>query len=128
MDSGQRIEAAKELIRRVTSITTRLDPSGVRVRFFNWREDGEFNGVGTKEEVEKILDTVEFEGGSTRIGTEMRRKILEPFVYAKLRNGGLLRPLLITTVTDGEVGGSIVYLLVNVLIQGSQKVKRRARN
>lgn len=95
--------AVNSMVRGVAEITTRLDPDGIKVRFFNFKGDGHLNNIQTTERVDEIFSGIEFNGLYTRIGTEMRRKILEPLLFAKIRGGCFERPLLITTITDGEV-------------------------
>lgn len=99
---GERKEALREMVRRVATITTLLDPDGIKLRFINFKEDGSFNNIRTIEEVDAIFDEMYF-GKHTMIGTTMRDKILEPLFFAKIKEGSRIRPLLITTITDGEV-------------------------
>lgn len=102
MQDGDRITALKEYVRRVTKITTALDPTGISVRFINYKHDGSFNAIRTLSEVEEAMSCVNF-NGSTCIGTVLEQKILNPLLFAKTRSGTLEKPLLITTVTDGSV-------------------------
>lgn len=97
--------AVEKMVSRVATITTLLDPDGIKLRFINLKGDGNFNGIQTTAQVDKIFkdEYFGFNGSNSRIGTQMRRKILEPLVFAKIGEKGLTRPLLITTITDGQV-------------------------
>lgn len=98
-----RIKALKELVRRVTAITTKLDTGGIKLRFINFAEDGDFNDIRTPAEADQVISNVKFKGRRTEIGTGLENKILDPLLFAKVREGSLKRPLLITTITDGAV-------------------------
>lgn len=98
-----RITAAKKMVSRVAKVTTRLDPDGIKLRFFNFKGDGDFNNIQTEEKVKENFKKCGIEGLYSMIGTSLRSKILEPFLFAKIEKKILMRPLLITIITDGEV-------------------------
>lgn len=98
-----RIIALLELVKRVTMITTKLDTTGIRLRFINFADDSEFNDIRTILDVDRAMNLVKFRGKRTEIGMGLESKILDPLLIAKVRTGTLKRPLLITTITDGAV-------------------------
>lgn len=105
MDTNQCKAAVEKMVSRVATITTLLDPDGIKLRFINLKGDGNFNDIQTTAQVGKIFkdEYFGFNGSHSRIGTQMRTKILEPLVFAKIEKKSLTRPLLITTITDGQV-------------------------
>jgi len=108
MEIEARWEFQKHLVERIAKITTRVLPlgEGVALRFINQRAPDSSNL--RFDDIESILDR---EGpdpmGGSKIGTNLRSKILKPLVYDKIDSvpKGLARPLLITILTDGMPGG-----------------------
>lgn len=103
-----RITALQELVRRVATITTSLDTPGIKLRFINFNPPeacaDEFDDVRSLRDVARVLGRVKFRGKRTQLGTGLLRKVLEPLVYEELAaEGGLTRPVLVTTITDGAV-------------------------
>ena len=101
MQEGNRMQSQKELVKRMGSILTRACPgkSGVHLRFIN-KSDGADNIVDKNELDRQMSFTPQ---GSTRIGSNLRDKILKPFIYNVLNGGDHLnRPYLVITITDGE--------------------------
>ena len=96
------MEAQRGLVHRMTSIVTRLVPdgSGVHLRFINKLNDDGLNNLN-KESIEEYMNFIP--KGSTMIGTNLEKKILEPFIYNVIDQDKLLqRPYLILIITDGE--------------------------
>ncbi|KAK4205461.1 hypothetical protein QBC40DRAFT_270994 [Triangularia verruculosa] len=92
----------KDLVLRIAKISTRILPEreGVALRFINQVIDDSSNL--SLEQITKIMsETSWMPNGDTPIGTNLRSQILEPLVYAKLREGTFDRPLLISIMTDG---------------------------
>ena len=97
-----RWEAQKDLVGRITKITTKIlpDGEGVALRFINRDVNNAANL--SSEDVGKIMDPMPWQpGGDTMIGTNLRTKILQPLVYAKFGPQDLRRPLLVCIITDG---------------------------
>ncbi|UKZ81451.1 hypothetical protein TrVFT333_009223 [Trichoderma virens FT-333] len=95
-----RQQLLRKLISRMSSVVTRLVPDGegVHLRFIN--KSGKYNSLNSQQ-IEEALD-IEPKGG-TNIGTQLRKKILHPFVFDPIALGETLkRPLLIIVVTDGH--------------------------
>ena len=92
-----RIENLKEVLKIINSIYKHAaEPdTGIRaIRFINNNDDEDnFHG-----EPSEIIDNHYF-GGTTRIGTELHRKILKPLVLGE----PMKKPLLIMVITDGAV-------------------------
>ncbi|EJT69012.1 hypothetical protein GGTG_13409 [Gaeumannomyces tritici R3-111a-1] len=62
--------------------------------------------------------------GGTDIGTNLLRKVLQPFVYDQLSNGGLDRPYLICVITDGAPWPEPKGKFAEVLKECVDKLKR----
>lgn len=105
MDTARCKAAVEKMVSRVATVTTLLDPDGIKLRFINLKGDSNFNDIQTTAQASKIFrdEYFGFNGSHSRIGTQMRKKIVEPLVFAKIEEGSLTRPLLITTITDGQV-------------------------
>jgi len=101
-----RIDDQKELVRRIARIATRLIPDGhgAGLQFINL--DRELNDVLSADEVEEIISEVK-PSGATEIGTNLRKKILNPWVYEvlKKKRDKLKRPIIVSIITNGYPSG-----------------------
>ena len=94
-ENGQRKETLIQFVDHITEIYSMANPSGLlAMRFMNSRV-GKKNWTGKSQE---YLDHHSY-GGVTRIGTELKKKILDRFVIGKPQS----KPLLVLIVTDGAV-------------------------
>lgn len=96
-EGGTRIKTLKKVLNIINSIYKHAaEPdTGIRaIRFIN-NNDDEDNFRGDPSE---IIDNHYF-GGTTKIGTELHKKILKPLVLGK----PMKKPLLIMVITDGAV-------------------------
>lgn len=108
-----RIGNQRDLVRRIASICTRLVPDdmGVHLRFIN-AELADANNL-RMEDVVKIMDLVEPNGG-TKIGTNLRERILNPCVYNQTK---LARPLFVSIITDGVPNPETPNTLENEIVR-----------
>lgn len=110
-DSGSmrhenRFENMTQLVARIARIATKIVPddmAGVELRFIN----NPFSEQVTAENIQDAMKRVPAKG-QTNIGTNLRSKILEPFVYSKISQPvvagkpfAFRRPLLVCIITDG---------------------------
>lgn len=89
-----------ELVKRMTNVTNRAVPDnkGVHVRFINTDTPDADNLHGDAVAL-KLNFTP---SGSTPIGTKLKERILNPFIYSSINAGRPLeRPYLILIITDG---------------------------
>ncbi|KAL9103420.1 MAG: hypothetical protein Q9163_001522 [Psora crenata] len=89
-----------QLVKRMARICTTIVPDNEGVDLFYIHHDGVLNK--REAEIEEHMKKVS--GGSgTPIGTNLQRKILNPFVYSVMegKNKQFQRPLFITIITDG---------------------------
>ena len=95
-ENGERKAALIQFVDHVTEICTLANESGVfAMRFMN-RGGGKKNWKGKSQD---YLDHHSY-GGLTRIGTELKKKILDKFAFG---NPNQRKPLLVLIVTDGAV-------------------------
>lgn len=116
-EDGSRIDDLRLILSRVVNAAMLFDEDGISIRFINWsppirqphHPPGMFtaeslDGVKTEQELERIMKEVQF-SGTTEIGTELRKKVLDPLIRAKVRGPGLAKPILVITITDGKPEG-----------------------
>jgi len=95
-EDGKRKETLIQFIDRITEIYSMANESGILAMRF-------MNGRGGRENwTEKSKDYLDHHsyGGVTRIGTELKKKILDKFAIG---NPNQSKPLLVLVVTDGAV-------------------------
>jgi len=95
-ENGKRKKTLIQFIDHITEICSMANESGIlAMRFMN-------NGGGKKNWTGKSKDYLDHHsyGGVTRIGTELKKKILDKFA---IENSNQSRPLLVLIVTDGAV-------------------------
>jgi hypothetical protein len=96
-EGGKRQDTLKQVLSEVASIYSLARTNGIRsVRFLNTKQGKKDVNSARVEEVLKVPYY-----GLTRIGTELKRKILNPFV---LKDGLTMeKPILAMIITDGDV-------------------------
>ncbi|KAJ3526439.1 hypothetical protein NM688_g8263 [Phlebia brevispora] len=99
MADNDRFTIAQSFIMSIAGLATRAHPderSGVEVRFIN--SNATLSGRG--EQLRAGLERIRPSGGN-RLGTGLRTKVLQPFVFDVIKNGGQLkRPLLVSVIID----------------------------
>ena len=98
--AGGLYNTQQQLVSRIVSLATKILPDdyGVELRFIN----SEFARNVRTSQVEAAVASVR-PTGATPIGTNLRRKILEPLIYNVLSTSDkrIRRPFLVCTITDG---------------------------
>lgn len=118
-----RWERQKELIQRITQVTTLVLPEGdgVALRFINRDVDNATNLI--LEGRRDILKPMTWQpGGDTPIGTNLQSKILQPLAYDKIKNKLLDRPLLII-ITDGMPEPEDSSVLVKTILECERQLQ-----
>ncbi|PUU84015.1 hypothetical protein B9Z19DRAFT_961917 [Tuber borchii] len=122
-EDGARIEILKGVLNIINSIYKHAakPDTGIRaIRFINNYDDKDyFHG-----EPSQIIDNHYF-GGTTKIGTELHKKILKPLV---LGDTPMKKPLLIMVITDGAIEGEKKGLLEKVIINCVNKLDNEREN
>ncbi|KAI1118532.1 hypothetical protein F5Y14DRAFT_217781 [Nemania sp. NC0429] len=105
MQTDNRQEHQRDLVERITSITTRLVPDGegIELRFINTPTDHRMTKPNLST-INNIMTELTL-NGATEIGTNLRSKILKNIIENQVSNGGLKRPVLISIITDGHPEG-----------------------
>jgi hypothetical protein len=101
-DGGERIKDLKLILSRVAYAAALFDRDGIQVRFMNNPIEG--NNIRTEQQVEELVARVAFKG-LTPMGTELKKKVLDPLVVGPARAGQLKKPVLVITITDGQPAG-----------------------
>ncbi|EHK41813.1 hypothetical protein TRIATDRAFT_84408 [Trichoderma atroviride IMI 206040] len=102
MKASTRVDDQKDMVRRVTRISTFLVPPGhgTSLQFINHVRDIHDNKLSQRE-VKAIMNSVK-PTGHTKIGTNLKKKILQPLVYDVINNKGIIeRPILVSCITGG---------------------------
>ncbi|ANB11995.1 hypothetical protein AWJ20_223 [Sugiyamaella lignohabitans] len=101
-EKGERIDDLKLILHRVSFAASLFDTNGIEVRFMNNNYQG--NGIRSEQQVGQMMQNVKFQG-LTPLGTNLRKKVLDPLVVGPASAGQLQKPVLIITITDGEPAG-----------------------
>jgi len=95
-DNGERKETLIQFVDHITEIYSMANESGILAMRFMNRGGGKKNWTGESKD---YLDHHSY-GGVTRIGTELKRKILDEFV---IRKDDQKKPLLVLIIINGAV-------------------------
>ncbi|KAH8149097.1 uncharacterized protein LAJ45_06636 [Morchella importuna] len=120
-EGGRRIKALQVFLTRITEISTHFVSDGITIRWFNKLE-----GVNNVKDINKIPEIVKSNPfrGWTKIGTELRDKVLEPFVLRPARENTLKKPVMVLIITDGEPAGEAPGTLKSVILQSQRHLRR----
>lgn len=99
-EAGRRIRSLKIFLTRIVEITTHFDTNGITIRWLNHIYGRDH--IKDKSQMARIVDCNPFHGW-TKIGAELRNKVLEPLVLEPARAQTLKKPVLVIIITDGEV-------------------------
>lgn len=101
-----RVPILMDTLRRVAQFATKLEPTGISLRFLNYPHDheGGFDKLDAVGEImEKTERVYEIEGGGTQLGTMLNTKVVQPMVINKVNSGHFRKPIIVILITDGEV-------------------------
>jgi len=106
-ENGERIDDLKLILDRVAFAATLFDDDGIEVRFMNaGPPENMTSGVKTAQQVQTLMTNVKF-SGLTPLGSEMKRKVIDPIFLSNLRAQRLKKPVLVISVTDGQPTGDV---------------------
>ncbi|KAB8343184.1 hypothetical protein FH972_022774 [Carpinus fangiana] len=104
-ENGERIDDLKLVLQRVCYAATLFDQDGISVRFMNTQlPHGVGDHITSEDQINRMMSNVKF-SGLTPMGRELRRKVIDDIVLKQARSGGLKKPVLVITVTDGQPAG-----------------------
>jgi hypothetical protein len=124
MGSTRNVETLKKTLEQICQIYSLANPTdGIKsIRFINHHKG---KGKVKKENVDEVVSRCSHVG-VTRIGTELHRKVLIPFVLgSKEKMITMTKPLLVMVITDGTVEGERMGLLEDVIISCHATLKKR---
>lgn len=99
-EGGSRVDDLKFILSKTADIATMFDEDGVLVRFMNSNVNGD--GIRSAHEVENLMMSPFKFGGTTPLGTNLDKKILQPIVIGQANSSNMAKPILVIAVTDGE--------------------------
>lgn len=111
MQSGNRMQALQETVHNIAKFATKLEPSGISIRFLNFDqdEDGEFDNLNDLDKIDQKVKMVGSHGPRTRLGVELDQKVYMPIVK-KAKSNALKKPVIVAVITDGEVSYDETWL------------------
>jgi hypothetical protein len=99
-ENGKRIETLRRMLEEVAVLYTHTREDGiVSVRFLNARRGRKNVKIPS---IDTMVSNIAFRG-VTRIGSELKRKVLDAFLFGRLASAERKRPLLVMVITDGQV-------------------------
>ena len=111
-ENGERIDDLKMILCKVAEIATMFDDDGIIVRFMNSNVNGD--GVRNSAEVEALFSQVKFTG-ITPLGTNLNKKVIQPFVVGQAQSNTMNKPVLTIAITDGEPSGEHRMMIRDVI-------------
>ena len=132
--NGARIDDLRLILARVAYAAALFDENGINVRLMNTSRDKfrrgphEYNddNINSQEQVERLMRDVSF-SGLTPMGTQLRSKVIEPFVLEPARKNQLEKPVLIVTITDGQPAGEPQGALFDAIRYAATELSRYPR-
>ncbi|KAF8245514.1 hypothetical protein K440DRAFT_646215 [Wilcoxina mikolae CBS 423.85] len=106
-EKGKRKEALETILQNIAKVYQLARKEGIcTVRFINYLHR---KRNITSGKVKNMLHKHPF-GGLTRIGTALKRKVLDEWVKVDMK-----KPVLVITITDGDIDGEKKSVLINVI-------------
>lgn len=107
MKLGDRIPALNRTLQGVAHWATKLEPHGISLRFLNNVDDekGDYDHLSDLQVIENKIYNLHV-GGGTKLGTVLRKKVIEPMVkrvVERSESNQQLKPLIAVVITDGKV-------------------------
>ncbi|CAG9996101.1 unnamed protein product [Clonostachys byssicola] len=98
-DSNEPTEELQDIAGSIVEVESIYDNTpSVRIEFLNGKPRDDT--AETADEVRELIANIN-NFGTTPLGAQLRKKILDRFVYPKLQAKGTFRPVLICVITDG---------------------------
>jgi hypothetical protein len=120
-EGGSRIDDLKLIVGRVAYATSLFDRDGIVVRFMNSQVKGD--GITNEAGAQQLVSQVKF-SGLTPFGTQLKAKVIEPFITGPARAGRLEKPVLVIAVTDGAPAGEDRNTLANVILECNRTLQQ----
>ena len=109
MNMGNRIPTLVKTLQSVADWSTRLEPTGISLRFLNHENDGDgkFDNLTKLDQIKDLCYLVQFKGGSD-LGAIIRKKIFKRRLLEQ-EQVGVNKPLIVAIITDGEVSSTSTH-------------------
>ncbi|KAI5290414.1 hypothetical protein KEM52_000464, partial [Ascosphaera acerosa] len=120
-ENGERLDDLELILGRVAFAASLFDDDGIQVRFMNSEEVAD--GMRSAAQASQLVKAHRFRG-LTPLGTNLRSKVIEPLVLAKLGSGNLRKPILVMTITDGEPTGESRSTMGDVILSTVREAER----
>jgi hypothetical protein len=93
----------------VSEFATYLEPSGISIRFLNFKGDGNFNNLADVNDIMQKIQMIDY-NGNTQLGLFLGEKIVNPMIIEKAESNTLKKPVIVVVITDGEVSLSDTWI------------------
>jgi enterochelin esterase-like enzyme len=110
MTQGNRIPALQDTVKNIAKLATKLEPSGITIRFLNYNQDTGFDHLTNADDIELKTRMVPY-NGDTRLGQKLQSKVVGP-IMKRAKENALIKPVIVAIITDGEVRQRQKRLLV----------------
>ncbi|KAF2795304.1 hypothetical protein K505DRAFT_240148 [Melanomma pulvis-pyrius CBS 109.77] len=120
---SSRAHAQVELVKRMTRLCATIVPDDEGVDLFYIHSDGALNA--REDKISEVMNKKKPSRG-TPVGTKLKEKILEPFVYQVLKGADkkFQRPLLVTIITDGAPSNEQDNTFENAILECIKELRR----
>lgn len=123
-DGGERIRDLRVILERVAYAATLFDEDGISIRFMNSVPPPQLtDNIRSEQQINQLMQNIQFKG-LTPMGTELRKKVIDPLVLQKARSGHMRKPVLVVTITDGQPGGEPATAVFDTVRYASQELSR----
>lgn len=102
-ENGERIDDLKLILGRCAYAASLFDRDGIEVRFLN-NHSLKGNGIASEQAAQALVAQAKF-SGLTPLGSSLDANVIQPLVVGPARQGGLKKPVLVITITDGTPAG-----------------------
>lgn len=127
---GQRWKKQAKLAQLISEVASLAVPDnkGVHLRFINNNDTANSNNLNSNAVAQKI-NSIKFAWIGTPLGTNLKKKILQPFIYSVINSGKRLeRPYLIMIITDGAPWREKSDTFRNVILECSRRLEAAQPN
>ncbi|RAL04442.1 vWA domain-containing protein [Aspergillus ibericus CBS 121593] len=124
-DRRIRIQALEDTCERVAEFGSSIQPHGVYLRFLNNSQDQHYNELTDKEVKVKMKD-IKY-SGSTRLGTVLGSKIVNPLIIDKVQSGQLEKPVITVIITDGDPQGEAPTCLEKTVLDCKRRLSELSK-
>lgn len=124
MTQENRIQTQVTFVRRIARLIVPFNEGKITLRFINANAKGtSWDNLKNVDTLANAVQSVPYTG-YTQIGGYLKRKILEPCFYAKLRAGTFKKPLAVIIITDGWPYSEAENHMKNVILESINEIPK----